>query len=252
MRAIVDALGAQHAELAGLLAGLGEPGWRRATPCEGWDVADVVLHLAQSDELALASARGRFDHVVESLGGGPSASVASVDAGVDRLVARERGLASDAVHARWVEASGSLRVELEAIDPHERVRWVAGDMAARTLATTRLAETWIHTRDVAIALDVDLVPTSRLWHVARLAWRTIPHAFTREGRPVPGPVAFHLTAPDGTTWDFSPEEPAATVVTGPALDLCLVAARRLAPEATSLHGEGSDAEAVLSLVRTWA
>jgi len=252
MRQIVDALAEQHAELAGLLDGLDESGWSRDSPCEGWDVAAVVLHLAQSDELALESVRGRFDEVVESLGGGRSAAVDSVDEGVERLVARERACPVAAIHARWVEASTALCAELALIDPHERVHWVAGEMAARTLATTRLAETWIHTRDVAIALGVELEPTDRLWHIARLAWRTIPYAFARDGRPDPGPVAFHLAAPDGTTWDFSPEAPASTVITGDAHDLCLVAARRVSPEDTTLQGEGPDAESVLSLVRTWA
>jgi hypothetical protein len=34
--------------------------------------------------------------------------------------------------------------------------------------------------------------------------------------------------------------------------LCAVAARRVAPSATSLVGEGPDADAVLALVRTYA
>ena len=59
---------------------------------------------------------------------------------------------------------------------------VAGELSARTLASTRLAETWIHTGDIAAGLGVDLVPTDRLWHMARLAWRTLPYAFAQAGR----------------------------------------------------------------------
>ena len=80
-------------------------------------------------------------------------------------------------------------------EPGDRLQWVAGDVAARTLATTRLAETWIHAGDVAAGLGVELEPTDRLWHIARLAWRTIPYAFQRAGAEPPGPVAFRL---DGT------------------------------------------------------
>ena len=61
-----------------------------------------------------------------------------------------------------------------------------------------------------------------------------------------------LTAPDGTTWDFTPDGPAATTVTGPALDFCLVAAQRLPASGSALEGRGSDADAVLALVRTFA
>ena len=61
-----------------------------------------------------------------------------------------------------------------------------------------------------------------------------------------------LAAPDGTTWDFTPDGPAATTVTGPALDFCLVAARRMPSSDTALTATGPDADAVLELVRTFA
>jgi uncharacterized protein (TIGR03084 family) len=132
------------------------------------------------------------------------------------------------------------------------VRWVAGDLTARTLATTRLAETWIHTCDVAEALGRPLAPSDRLRHVARLAWRTIPYAFARAGRPPPGPVAFELTGPGGERWSWHPDGPARTTITGDAFELCRVAARRVTPDRTALVGEGPDAAAVLELVRTYA
>ncbi len=252
MRTIVDALAGQHAELGGLLDDLDDHGWRRDTPCEGWDVAAVVLHLAQSDEIALASVRGEFLDRIDALGGSGAGGGVSVDEGAAQLVAQERDLQPAVIHERWSRGAAALREELSAIDPHERVWWVVGDMAARTLATTRLAETWIHTRDVAVALDLELAPTDRLWHIARLAWRTLPHAFARDGRARPGPATFRLAAPDGATWDFAPDAEPVNVITGDALDLCLVAARRVLPEQTSLRGEGPDAAAVLELVRTWA
>lgn len=251
MEEIVGALGEQHLELAVLLDGLDETDWHRATPCDGWDVADVVLHLAQSDEIALASAQGRFGEHVGALGG-DGAGGPSVDEGVDRLVAAERGPSPATIHDRWSRAATALREALSTVDPHARVQWVVGDMAARTLATTRLAETWIHTGDVAAALGVELPPTDRLWHIARLAWRTLPYAFERAGRPAPGPTAFRLTAPHGGTWELAPDAAPVNVITGDALDLCLVAARRVDPEETSLRGEGPHAAAVLELVRTWA
>ena len=61
MKTILPDLGAQHAELAALLGPLTEAEWSHATPCEGWNVADVVLHLHQSDELAIAALAGDLD-----------------------------------------------------------------------------------------------------------------------------------------------------------------------------------------------
>ena len=60
MDAIVESLADQQAELADLLDGLTESSWHAPTRCEGWNVSDVVLHLAQTNELALGSATGRF------------------------------------------------------------------------------------------------------------------------------------------------------------------------------------------------
>src|SRR5207248_126415 len=122
----------------------------------------------------------------------------------------------------------------------------------RTLATTRLAETWIHTGDVGFAFGAPPSATDRLWHVARLAWRTVPYAFARAGRELAGPVAFELRAPSGDAWDFVPDSPPRTVVRGNALDLCLVAARRVDPGETSLGAEGPDGTGVLELIRTYA
>jgi uncharacterized protein (TIGR03084 family) len=130
--------------------------------------------------------------------------------------------------------------------------WVSGELSARTLATTRLAETWIHTGDVADAVGVTLPASDRLWHVARLAWRTLPYAFARAGRELVGPVSFELRAPGGEAWNFIPDAEPRTVIRGDAYELCLVAARRAEPRETSLRGDGADVDAVLELVRTYA
>lgn len=257
MGTVVAALADQHAELSGLLSSLDEPDWERPSRCEGWSVADVVIHLAQTDELAIASVEGRFTGVVGQLGNGsqPSdsgPSAPSVDEGADLLVAAERGQPATAVRERWQTGADTLRVLLSAADPHRRVTWVAGELTTRTLAATRLAEAWIHTGDIAVAFDTTFEPTDRLQHIARLAWRTLPYAFATADRALSGPVAFDLRAPGGDRWSFVPDGEPVTTITGDAADLCLVAARRLDARETSLRGEGPDAQAVLELVRTYA
>jgi hypothetical protein len=88
--------------------------------------------------------------------------------------------------------------------------------------------------------------------VARLAWRTLPYAFTQAGRQLTGPVAFELRGPSGNDWSFGTDDSPVTVVRGEGIDLCEVAARRVDPGDTTLVGEGPDADAVLELVRTYA
>jgi len=251
MNPSVTQLEAQQAELAGLLDGLDDIAWELPSPCEGWSVADVVLHLAQTNEMAIGSATGRFEETLERLtaGVGP---VGDVDEGAALMVEHERGRPHAELRARWRAGSDELVAVLGAADPHQRVTWVAGTLSIRTLTTTRLAETWIHAGDVARALGRTLEATDRLQQIARLAWRTLPYAFERAGRSLHGSVAFELIGPGGERWDFAPDERASTVIRGEAVELCLVAARRIDPSQTSLDGEGPDADAVLELVRTYA
>ena len=238
----LDALTAQHAELESLLAGLDDAAWSRPTPCEGWDVADVVVHLSQTDALAVASLRHEFDGV---LGG------ADVDEAAAASVAMSRGGSPSEVLAAWRTNATSVRTLLDGADPRERVTWVAGTLSVRTLATTRLAECWIHSGDVAAAVGASLPPTERLRLIARLAWRTLPYAFELAGHELAGPVRFSLVGPADEPWVFGDDD-AATVVTGSAADLCAVAGRRADPATTSLVATGPDAATVLSLVRTYA
>jgi uncharacterized protein (TIGR03084 family) len=251
---ILTALAEQEEELDGLVAGLDDDGWSLAAPrCPGWTISDVLLHVAQTDEAATASAERRPGGVAQVFG---SPETRSPDVTADdlagRAVAAQRGPSGKEVYERWRAASAAQGKALRACEPGDRLRWLVGELSAVTLATTRLAEGWIHTGDVAAGLGRELTPTARLQPIARLAWRTLPYAFAQAGLAQSGPVALSLTAPDGTTWEFTPAEPAATTVTGPALDFCLVAARRVDPSDTALSATGPDAAAVLDLVRTFA
>jgi uncharacterized protein (TIGR03084 family) len=267
----MECLAAQHAELDAMLTRLDAGAWEAPVPdCPGWTVADVVLHLAQSDDAAVASAAGHFGAAGlartgtvparSDQAGGAAESGGAVGAGgaaptVDEvaaaLVEEERGVAPAELLARWRSTAARVRTALGQVEPSARLRWVAGELSARTLATTRLAEGWIHTGDVGRALGVPVGADDRLWHIARLAWRTIPYAFSRADRPAPAPVAVTLRAPDGESWSFGDDD-AANTVRGDALDFCLVAGRRRTPGQTALVAAGPDAAAVLDLIRTYA
>jgi len=246
------ALDQQHAELEGLIGACTDGDWERPTRCEGWDVACVLLHLAQTDEFALASATGDLTSFGRGAFGSRDQTALSVDDAVAVDVANDRAAGGEAIRQRWREASTSMRAAFAVGDPHQRVPWVSGLLSLQTLVTTRLAESWIHTGDIASALEVDVQPTDRLRHIARLAWRTLPYAFERGGVTMHGPVALDLVGPNGDPWQFHPEAASATIIHGSAVEFCEVAARRVDPSATSLVGEGPDVGAVLSLVRTYA
>jgi len=254
MDGILTALAEQVDELDGLVAGLDEDGFALPSRCPGWSISDVLLHVAQTNEMATASAERRFTEEAAAFGNraGTAPAGATVDDLAGMAVAAARGRPGKEVYDRWKASSAAQAAALGACEAGTRLPWVAGDLAAITLATTRLAELWIHTGDVAAGLGRELTPGARLRPIARLAWRTLPYAFARAGKTLSGPVALRLTAPDGTTWEFEPDDPAATTVSGPALDFCLVAARRVSPSETALTTTGPDGADVLDLVRTFA
>jgi uncharacterized protein (TIGR03084 family) len=210
----------------------------------------VLLQLAQTDELAIASARGELEPLSHGLMGRDQS--VSVDDAAAAQVDMDRAAGGTAIRQRWHAASGEMRAALEAADPHERVTWVTNQLSVQTLTATRLSECWIHTGDIASALGIELEPTDRLRHIARLAWRTLPYAFERAGRAMHGPVALDLIGPSGERWRFDPEGAALTTIRGSAAEFCDVAARRVDPAETDLVGDGPDTTTVLDLVRTYA
>lgn len=251
MEEITAALAAQHAELGKLLAGLDAAAWRLESRCRGWSVSDVLLHLAQSEELALASVHGRLREALDDAGWGTLEP--DFDALAEAAVGAQRGAEPAEIQARWTAAAQASLAAFAAADPKQRVLWVAGELSAPTLATARLAEAWIHTGDIAYALGVTLEPTERLWHIARLAWRTLPYALKKAGQTLVAGVTLELIAPDGSLWVFSAEEGRSlTTIRGPAEVFCEVAARRIPGDQAGLEAYGPDRYAVLDLVRTFA
>jgi len=253
MNNVIEALREQDEELSSMVTGLAENQLALPSACPGWSVSDVLLHLAQTNEMAAASASGQL----AGAAGGWAHSDSRVRTDVDDIVAgaveRERGASGNEVVARWVKSADDMVGALEACDPAARVQWVAGDMAPRTLATTRLAETWIHTGDVCAGLGIEQPKSERIWHIARLVHRTLPYSFLRAGSEPTGEVRFELTSPtdERAVWCFG-EDNAETVITGPAVDLCHVAGQRANARETSLHGAGPDAATVLRVMRTFA
>jgi uncharacterized protein (TIGR03084 family) len=252
----IQALADQQQELTGLLAGRPDEDWHLPSACAGWSVGDVVLHLIQTNEMAIASAEGRFQELLDSPFYAPDESVTSLDDVVDLAVRRARGASPAELFDEWQNGARHMREALVAAGPSARLPWVVGTLSARTLVSTRIAETWIHTGDVAHRLGVELEPTDRLALIARLAWRTLPHAFGRVGLDPPGPVGFDLVGPHGDEWRFGMEledgSAPPTVISGTGLDLVRVASQRYRAVDTGLVGTGPDAEQVLELVRSWA
>jgi uncharacterized protein (TIGR03084 family) len=125
-------------------------------------------------------------------------------------------------------------------------------MSAASSVTARLMETWAHGQDVVDALGLTRPPTARLRHVAHLGVRTLGWSFRVHGRPEPTePVRVELTAPQGGTWTWGPEDTADRVA-GPAEDFCLLVTQRRHRGRTALSARGPVADAWLDLAQAFA
>jgi uncharacterized protein (TIGR03084 family) len=246
LHALLDDLTAEQHALLDVLRGLDDDDWLRPTPARGWDVRDTVSHLADTDEMAIATATGRPGSLNERA----DRSASGEDVTFRGVLAGRKQ--SGAEVCAWFETStAALHDMFLALDPAERVPWGIG-MRPPSLVSARLMETWAHGLDVHAALGVEPLDTDRLAHVAWLATRALPYAYTVAGREPPGdPIRVELTLPSDTPWTTGPVD-AVNRITGTASEYCRVFVHRLAVDAAvTLRAEGESAVDALRVARAY-
>jgi uncharacterized protein (TIGR03084 family) len=240
---IFDDLEAEQERLEAILDGLDDAAWRSPSGAAGWSVADVVLHLAQTEDAVVWSAAGgdRSDSAWSESSG--------VDDAAERMVQGERAEPA-VVFERWKAGRRAALAALRGADPQQPIPWVTNSLKPATLATTRLAEHWAHGLDITGPLGAPFPDTDRLRHIAWLAHGTLPYAFALVGQEA-HPVFCELTGPAGDTWRYGPTGADSTIA-GPAAAFCRVGAQRLAPEDSGLVATGPYGDAALRVLRTYA
>jgi uncharacterized protein (TIGR03084 family) len=247
---VFEALAQEYEAIEAMLGSLDAASWSAPSLCAGWTVADVVLHLAQTEESVLVSTRAaeRPDALMARAS---RRAMGTIDDVVEEWVDAERSTTPAERFDRWKRGWRGCLAALTAADPESTFQWATNALKPRTLATTRLSEHWIHANDIAQPLRIEYPDTARLWHIARLAHRTIPYAYRRSGLSDPPSVRVELLSPDEESWVFGGE--ASVVISGTASEFCRIAARRLDPDdARTIVTEGDKGAEVLSVVRTYA
>jgi len=244
MREICDDLRAEHNDLDSIVAGLDEADWSIETPSPEWAIRDQISHLWFFDQRALMALTDPDAFVEDArslLAGG----------GTDASIEPGRSMAAAELLQRWREDREQLIRVAREIDPSTRVLWYGPPMAARSFITARLMETWAHGQDVADALGVTRRPTRRLKHVAHIGVRARPFSYSIHSMPLPAvDVAVRLDGPDGELWEWG--ESSADVVSGPALDFCLVVTQRRHLADTRLQIEGDAAAEWMGIAQAFA
>ncbi len=228
LRAIVDDLEAEQADLGSLLERLSQEEWDRPTHAPGWMVRDQVMHLSQADEsatLALRDPEGFRAAAQERREGGSAEQ---------RYLAEGRALTFDALFDQWKRTAAELVDTARTADSTVRVPWFGPAMSASSFLTARLMETWSHGLDVADAVGATAPQTDRLSHVAFIACRARPYSYQNRGLELPaGGVFVELRLPSGERWTFG-EADSPNRVSGLASGFCAVLTRRRHVDDTGL------------------
>jgi uncharacterized protein (TIGR03084 family) len=245
---LLEDLEAEHTDLERLVNGLDETSWGLATPAQGWAVRDQVSHLAFFDDAATMAVvdPGTFTVAAE-------AALAAGGDPMEEHLRRGRAMAGREVLAWWQRARHAMVGAVRTLDAHDRVPWYGPPMGALSFVSARLMETWAHGQDVADALGLTRVPTTRLRHIAHLGVRARPFSYVVRGLDVPTPgVRVELTGPSGEHWEWDAGGAPAELVRGPALDFCLVVTQRRHPSDTTLTVQGPLASEWLTIAQAFA
>ncbi|MEU9333956.1 TIGR03084 family metal-binding protein [Streptomyces sp. NPDC048290] len=244
---VFDDLRAEGAEVDAIVAALSAERWAAPTPAPGWSVAHQIAHLAWTDEsalLAVTDADGFRARVEKAL--------AAPDTFVDDGAREGAALPPPELLARWRAGRDALERALRAAPDGARFPWYGPPMAAASMATARIMETWAHGLDIADAVGVVRPPSARLRHVARIGVRARDYAFGVRGLTPPArEFRVELRGPSGETWAYGPED-AEQRVTGPALDFCLLVTRRAHRDDLDVRAFGRDADRWLDIAQAFA
>jgi uncharacterized protein (TIGR03084 family) len=243
---LLDDLADEQRSLSEVVASIDADAWLRPTPARGWDVRDTIAHLADTDEMAIATATGQAGSINDR-----AAAAASGEDLTYRGVLRGRRLAGRAILAWWQSTAAAEIDMFGSIDPRARIPWGIG-MQPPSFVTARLMETWAHGLDVHAALGREPHDTDRLSHIAWLATRSLPYAYGVAGRePSAEPLRVELTLPSGASWSTGPAGATSRIV-GPASEYCRVFVHRMTRrDARNLRAEGQAAIDALVVARAF-
>lgn len=242
MREILSDLVAEQQFLDQFLQRISLKDWDRPTPAKGWTVRDTISHLADSEMLAAEAIVGTADLTTLRTG-------VELDEFNQVAVEKGRQMRPQDVIEWWRGGRAKVVEPLSHMKAGDRIEWFTGSISARTLATTRLMETWAHGLDIYTAMDAEIEDTSRIRHVCWLGWKALPYVFERAGEDFT-PVRVEVIGPGYAKWVYGPED-APNLIKGSAGDFARVVVRRLDPGQTRLKTTGDGAERALKLARAY-
>jgi len=243
---VIANLVASGEEVDRMVAGLDAGQWTLPTPSPGWTIAHQIAHLTAVFHLAGTAATdpSGFQALTARLSD-------DFDANVAAAMAPYLANPPEVLLERWRSQRATAEQALAKVPDGELVPWLVRPLPAPVLAAAGMMELFGHGQDIADALRIRREPTDRLRHLVEFGVRTWDFGYLARGRTAPEvEFRFMLTAPSGAIWEYGPE-PAEQVITGPAVDFCLLVTRRRHRADLALTATGAEADQWLDLAQAY-
>ncbi|MBT8199809.1 MAG: maleylpyruvate isomerase family mycothiol-dependent enzyme [Acidimicrobiia bacterium] len=244
MREILSDLVAEQQAIDQFLQTIDFRKWNTHTSAVGWDIRDLVSHLAHIEDYAYNALAEDGSKL------GDAATYPTIDHFNQVGVEHGRTMRVQDTLEWWRNSRARVVEQLSKLKGDERIPWFAGPMSARSFASARLMETWAHGLDAHRAVGSEPEDTLRLYHIAKLAYNSLPYSFKLTGEEYSGDLRIELNAPEYKRWTFGPDD-ATNVITGTAGEFCRVAVQREKAANTNLEAEGELAQTALRIIRCY-
>ncbi|WP_329792074.1 TIGR03084 family metal-binding protein [Lentzea sp. DG1S-22] len=240
------ALKAEGEEVDRMVASLTESQWSLPTPAPGWTIAHQIAHLTSTTRMAglAASDPAAFATLVAGIG-------ADFDGAVAGALAPFLSLGPRKLLERWRAERQAAGSALSSVPDGQLVPWLVNPLPAPVLAAGGMMELFAHGQDIADTLGIRREPTGRLKHLCGFGFHTMTFGYLARGlTPPQKPFRFELTGPSGELWTFGPQD-ASQRISGPALDFCLLVARRRHHADLAVVAEGEEALGWLEVAQAY-
>lgn len=243
---VFAALTADGDDIDALVSDLPPQEWDRPTPARGWTIRHQIAHLSATFRMAglAATDPAAFQQLLGRLSD-------DFNANVDAAMAPFMKLPVTDLCGTWQTERSRAERALVTVPGDQLVPWLVRPLPPAVLACAGMMELFGHGQDVADALGIRRHHTDRIKHLVGFAVRVWDFGYlTRQETPPDVQFRFDITGPSGAEWVFGPSD-ADQVISGPAVDFCLLVTRRRHRDDLALTAIGPDAKRWLTLAQAY-